>query len=168
MSISQSSNDRSRRLSDLRGDAALTPPTLRNRMSYFCPAELDEFSVTSISVALANQRRHPGHLAGKEPNRSRGPSTEAEHCDAPFRCNPSVAAPARVTFRKPRAIDMVRHHLRSIRRQGRKAVSPRYALVIHPMEAGLRPGIRDKVGHRLLVVAMKARAEPNQPAAGCR
>jgi hypothetical protein len=96
-----------------------------------------------------------------------GPSTEPEHCDAPFRCNPSVAAPARVTFRKPRAIDMGPHHLRAIRRQGRKAVSPRYALVIHPMEAGPRPGIRDKVGHRLLVVAMKAHAEPNHPAVGC-
>jgi hypothetical protein len=167
MSISQSSNNRSRRLSDPRGDAALTPPTPRNRMSYFCSAELDEFPVTSISVALANQRRHRGHLAGKEPT-----AVEAPRRSGALRCSfsmqPERGAPASVTFRKPRAIDMVPYHLRSIRRQGRKAVPPRCALVIHPMEAGLRPGIRDEVDHRLLLVAMKARAEPNQPVAGSR
>jgi hypothetical protein len=79
-----------------------------------------------------------------------------------------IAAAARVTFGKPRAIDMVRHHLQSIRRGGREAVSSRYPVVIHAMEAGLHLGIRDKVGHRLLVVAVQARAEPNEPAAGCR
>jgi hypothetical protein len=41
-------------------------------------------------------------------------------------------------------------------------------IVIYPMEAVLRLGTRDKVGYRSLVVTMKARAEPNQPAAGCR
>jgi len=74
-------------------------------MSYFCSPELDELPVTSISVALANQRRHRGHLA-KEPNRSRGPSS----------MQPERHRAARVVFRKPRAIDMVPHHLRPIRR----------------------------------------------------
>ena len=48
------------------------------------------------------------------------------------------------------------------------AVSSRYTIVIHRMEAALRFPIKDKVSYRSLVVATKARTEPNQPAAGCR
>jgi hypothetical protein len=166
MLIQQSSTDSYASLTR-GGTQHLTPPTLRNRTSYFCVVELDELPVTSISVPLANQRRHPSHLAGKEPNRSRGPSMKRSIAMLLFDAT-RIAAAARVNVRKPRAIGMVRHHLRSTRRGGREAVSSRYPVVIHPMEAGLHLGIRDKVGHRLLVVAVQARAEPNQPAAGCR
>jgi hypothetical protein len=41
-------------------------------MSYFCAVILDEWPVTSISIALADQRRHPGQLTNE-----RGPQSSA-------------------------------------------------------------------------------------------
>jgi hypothetical protein len=67
-------------------------------MATFCAVKLDEWPVTSISIALADQRRHPGHLTSERSDRSRAPSTERKHCDALIRCSPGVAGVAKVTF----------------------------------------------------------------------
>jgi hypothetical protein len=84
-----------------------------------------------------------------------------------IRCSLVVAGVARVTFRKPWAID-VAAKLTTNPITKSKAVSSPYTIVIHPMEAPRRFRTKDKVSYRSLVVAMKAPAEPNQPAAGCR
>ena len=84
-------------------------------MATFCAVKLDEWPVTSISIALADQRRHPGHLTSERPDRSRAPSTGRKHCDALIRCSPGVAGVAKVTFRKPSAIDMALQNSRPIR-----------------------------------------------------